>query len=95
MNTSTPHARVDVRAIEPRQRHALIFATFDALPSGQYMELVNDHDPLPLYHHFNAVYPQRFAWDYLEQGPQVWRVAIAKVGGGHGDGSCCGGCGGA
>ena len=38
----------------------------------------NDHDPRPLYYHFNAELPGRFEWEYLETGPEVWRVRIGK-----------------
>jgi uncharacterized protein (DUF2249 family) len=88
---TTISTRVDVRAIAPRERHPLIFSTFGSLPHGAAMELVNDHDPRPLYYQFAAELPGQFAWDYLEQGPDTWRVAIKRVGGGK---SCCGSCGG-
>ena len=42
------------------------------------MLLVNDHDPLPLYFQFSCEHSGRFRWDYLEQGPTVWRVRILK-----------------
>ena len=87
--STTPHATVDVRPIPPRERHPLIFSTFSALPSGAAMELVNDHDPKPLYYQFQAEHAGSFGWDYLEQGPDVWRVRITRKG--HG-GSCCGSC---
>jgi len=38
-----------VRTIGPRERHPLIFATFDALQEGEPFTLVNDHDPMPYY----------------------------------------------
>lgn len=69
---------VDVREITPRDRHPLIFQTFEALAEGEGFELVNDHDPLPLYYFFNHKYPNTFSWEYLEQGPMVWRVAIRR-----------------
>jgi uncharacterized protein (DUF2249 family) len=59
------------------------------------MALVNDHDPRPLYFQFQQQMPGGFAWDYVEVGPEVWRVHITKLAGGHGHGSCCGSCGGA
>jgi uncharacterized protein (DUF2249 family) len=95
----TPTAsRIDVRTIAPRDRHPLIFSTFRQLSAGQAMELVNDHDPRPLYYQFNAQMPGQFAWDYLQQGPDLWRVAITRTqdgAAGDGAGSCCGGgCGG-
>ena len=90
--------RIDVRAIPPRERHPLIFSTFQALATSQALELVNDHDPRPLYYQFNAQVPGEFSWDYLQAGPDLWRVAITRTGDAPGAaaGSCCGGgCGGA
>ncbi len=71
---------IDVRAIIPRERHPLIFSTFDALAPGQSFELVNDHDPKPLYYQLQAERPGQLAWDYLQQGPEVWRVKVGRVG---------------
>jgi uncharacterized protein (DUF2249 family) len=85
---------IDVRDIAPRQRHPLIFSTFAALPAGEAMRIVNDHDPKPLYYQFAAEQPGAFEWEYLENGPDVWRVAITKLPRPHGAGSCCGSCGG-
>lgn len=94
MNSQATLNTVDVREIAPRQRHPLIFSTFAALPAGQAMQLVNDHDPKPLYYQFQAELQGQFGWDYLETGPDVWRVAITKLGAPHGAGNCCGTCGG-
>jgi len=90
-------ATVDVRVLEPRVRHSHIFSTFAALDDGRAIELVNDHDPRLLYAQFQAQWPDRFAWNYLEEGPAVWRVAITKVPSFDvpASGGCCGGCGGA
>jgi uncharacterized protein (DUF2249 family) len=90
-------AHIDVRAVPPRERHPLIFSTFEGLAPGQALELVNDHDPRPLFFQFDAQMPGEFSWDYLEQGPDLWRVAITRVkkAKAHGaDGQCCGCCGG-
>jgi len=40
--------------------------------------LVNDHDPKPLYYQLAAEHPDRFSWDYLEAGPEAWRVRIGR-----------------
>lgn len=77
MNTSTT---IDVRNIAPRERHPLIFETFANLPPGDAFMLVNDHDPKPLYYQFQAEKAGEFSWDYLEEGPEVWRVRIGKHG---------------
>ncbi|MDP4091695.1 MAG: DUF2249 domain-containing protein [Bacillota bacterium] len=71
-------AKVDARIYEPRVKHAVIFETFDKLNPGEVMELTNDHDPRPLHYQFLAELEGKFDWQYLEEGPEVWRVAIAK-----------------
>jgi uncharacterized protein (DUF2249 family) len=91
----TTAATVDVRIIPPRERHPTIFSTFRSLAEGQAMELVNDHDPKPLYYQFQAEMPGRFTWDYLEAGPDTWRVSITRLASAHADDRCCGSCGGA
>jgi len=56
--------------------------------------LLNDHDPAPLRRHFEDRSPGSFDWRYLQSGPDLWRVRIAKV---HAvtapvaAGSCCSG----
>ncbi len=71
---------LDVRELVPRLRHERIFATFHNLKPGGAFVLVNDHDPKPLYYQFQAEHAGQFSWDYLEQGPEVWRVRIGRIG---------------
>jgi len=70
---------LDVRSLPPAKRHERIFATFFELKDGESFVLVNDHDPKPLYYQFAAEQPGKFRWEYLEQGPERWRVRIGKV----------------
>ena len=79
---------IDVRSIAPRERHPLIFTTFHQLAAGTAMQLINDHDPKPLHYQFLAEMPGQFGWEYLEQGPDTWRVAITKLGGSHAGCTC-------
>jgi uncharacterized protein (DUF2249 family) len=72
-------SQLDVRDEVPARRHQLIFETYGALKSGDAFVLVNDHDPKPLYYQFDAEHNGEFSWDYLEQGPDVWRVRIGRV----------------
>lgn len=81
---------IDVREIAPRLRHPLIFDTFDRLAAGEALLLVNDHDPKPLFYQFQAESPGEFSWEYLENGPEVWRVRIGKVAGGAPLARACG-----
>ena len=74
----TQEVELDVRREPPARRHELIFKTYEGLEPGAAFVLVNDHDPKPLYYQFAAEQPDRFSWDYLEQGPDVWRVRIGR-----------------
>lgn len=70
---------LDVRVIPPREKHPTIFRTFDALQPGTSFILVNDHDPKPLRYQFEAEREGHYTWQYLEQGPSIWRVTIGRV----------------
>jgi len=87
------HSVLDVREIPPRERHPRIFATFRALRVGEAVTLVNDHDPRPLYHQFQAEMPGAFTWQYLARGPELWQVEIVRTQAGQAgaEGACCGG----
>ncbi|HEV6965846.1 MULTISPECIES: DUF2249 domain-containing protein [Roseateles] len=86
---------LDLRALDPRERHPLVFNTFRALGARESVEFISDHDPRPLKEAFQAALPGGFSWDPLQGGPDVWRVRVTKLAAGHGDGRCCGSCGGA
>lgn len=69
---------IDVRTIIPRERHPLIFQTFDNLDEGQAFMIVNDHEPKPLYYQFLHERENQFTWEYLEEGPETWQIRIGK-----------------
>lgn len=69
---------LDVRLLPPAQRHQVIFARFDALPIGGSFTIINDHDPKPLRYQLLAEYAGTLLWEYLEEGPEVWRVTMGK-----------------
>jgi uncharacterized protein (DUF2249 family) len=78
MNTVTIDYLIDVRPMPPRERHPTIFGTWAELAPGESILLVNDHDPVPLYYQFAAEYAGSFRWEYLEQGPEMFRIRITK-----------------
>jgi uncharacterized protein (DUF2249 family) len=49
-----PVETVDVRDVPPSERHPRIHAAFEALESGDALELINDHEPKPLFYEFQA-----------------------------------------
>ncbi|MBE2198869.1 MAG: DUF2249 domain-containing protein [Anaerolinea sp.] len=70
---------IDIRPIPPAQRHPLIFNQFEELIAGESFVLVNDHNPKPLYYQFQAELTDQFTWEYLEEGPEAWRVRIGRA----------------
>ncbi len=69
---------LDVTKIEGRLKHATIFKMFEDLLEGQSFVIKNDHDPKPLYYTFQAERPREFNWEYLQQGPEWWKVKLGK-----------------
>jgi len=78
LNMSSFAASIDVRIYEKGNKKSIIFKTFEKLAVGETMELINDHDPLPLYQQFIMNFPEQFEWEYLKQGPEIWQIGISK-----------------
>ena len=78
MSNQDANITIDVRRLLPRDRHPTIFSTFEELSPGEFLLLINDHDPAPLRYQFEAERPDEFTWEYIEQGPEVWRVNITR-----------------
>jgi uncharacterized protein (DUF2249 family) len=69
----------DVRRIPCRAKHAQIFQRWADLPVGGHFVLVNDHDPVPLYYQFEALFRGAFRWEYLVDGPLEFHVKITRL----------------
>ncbi|MGH2646253.1 MAG: DUF542 domain-containing protein, partial [Ginsengibacter sp.] len=79
METLLEHENIlNVTLIEPRLKHPTIFVRFDELIPGESLIIHNDHDPKPLYYQLLGERGNIFNWEYLQDGPQLWRVKISK-----------------
>jgi uncharacterized protein (DUF2249 family) len=77
---AAPTCTVDIRCLgNCTDRKAHVLATFDALATGESLVVVNDHMPNGLRRHFEELRPGAFGWTALEDGPEVFRVEIAKT----------------
>jgi uncharacterized protein (DUF2249 family) len=45
---------LDVRDVPQKDRHPQIKTTFADMDSGEVMEIINDHDPKPLFYEMQA-----------------------------------------
>ena len=78
MQTTITENILNVTTLEPRQKHPTIFVRFDELSEGESLTIHNDHDPKPLYYQLLGERGNIFVWEYLEQGPEWWKVRITK-----------------
>lgn len=69
---------LDARTVPHAIRHATIFGALDSVGIGEGMVLVAPHDPLPLLNQLEGRAPGRFSIDYLERGPEVWRLQFLR-----------------
>lgn len=69
---------INVPEIEPRMKHPTIFQVFDGLQAGESLVIHNDHDPKPVYYQLLGERGDVFHWQYLEQGPETWKVRVTK-----------------
>ena len=80
MSTTIAPPVIDIRQLGPCvERKACVLAAFDALQRGQSLIVVNDHLPRGLRAHFDEQRPGMFAWQMLEEGPDVFRVEIERI----------------
>lgn len=69
---------LNVTLLEPRQKHPTIFLRYDELKEGERLTIHNDHDPKPLYYQLLGERGNAFVWEYIEEGPELWKVRITK-----------------
>lgn len=69
----------DIRPYPPTERHEMFYKAFADIKIGEAFEFINDHDPKPLYYQMEAESKEPFRWEYLEKGPDEWKVRVIKV----------------
>lgn len=69
---------LDARAIPHAIRHATIFGALEAVGPGGGLVLLAPHDPVPLLAQVAERWPGLFAVDYLDRGPETWRLALTR-----------------
>ena len=70
---------MDLRPYPPTERHEMFYKAFADIKPGEAFEFVNDHDPKPLYYQMEAESKESFRWEYVEQGPEQWKVRVIKT----------------
>jgi uncharacterized protein (DUF2249 family) len=72
--------RLDLRDVPPPERHPKIHAAFEDLDSGEALEIVNDHEPRPLFYEFQAEVETFDADGYSveRRGPEEFVAVLPK-----------------
>ena len=69
----------DARALPHALRHGAVIGALASIESGGGMVLAAPHDPVPLLIQVEQRWPGRFSVDYLERGPDAWRVRLVRA----------------
>lgn len=94
MASNAPSAPVDLRGIARESRPGRVQELLLTLGAGSSAELIDDSDPNPMLLRLQRELPARFAWDAREVGAGIWQARLSRAAAGHGEGRCCGACGG-
>ena len=70
---------IDLCLMERPERHPVVFAALDRLAVGESLVIQNDHDPQPLRIQLGQMRQGEVSWEYLERGPETFRVRITRV----------------
>src|SRR5690625_201733 len=70
---------LDVQTIPHAVRHAAIFGILDGLHVGFGVVLSATHEPAPLLTQLAERSPGQFETEYLEEGPERWRLRVERV----------------
>jgi uncharacterized protein (DUF2249 family) len=74
------YPELDARSIPHAIRHATVLGALDTVRAGGGLVLLAPHDPLPLLAQIDRREPGAFAVEYLERGPDTWRLRLVRSG---------------
>ena len=71
---------LDIRELPPSDRHPKIHDAFADLDSGETLEIVNDHEPKPLFYEFQAEVEafDAEAYEVEKRGPTEFVARLPK-----------------
>lgn len=70
---------LDVQTIPHAVRHASIFGALESLVPGGGMVISATHNPVPLLMQLEAKHGDDFSTEYLDEGPERWRILVRRT----------------
>lgn len=70
---------VDLCTLPHSQHHPAVFARLQLLAADDRMIVACHYEPNTLFWQITGRWPGRFSWAWLDRGPLVWRVEIART----------------
>ncbi len=64
--------------LRPEDGARILCETLDSLQMGETIEIIDNHNPSLLYNQLQENRPNEFEWNYLEEGPNTWKIAVKK-----------------
>jgi len=77
-HTGEEEVVLDTRQIPHAIRHATIFGALGAIAPGFSLDLIANHNPLPLLSQLEERRPDDFEVEYVDDGPEVWRLRFTR-----------------
>ena len=77
--TRVAEQEIDLCLLARSDRHPLVFDAFDRLAVGESFVIFNDHDPQPLRMQMEQMREGELEWNYIERGPDTFRVRLTRV----------------
>lgn len=78
---SAAFPELDVQLIPHEIRHATIFGALGGLRPGRGLIIKATHDPKPLIAQLAEREPDAFSVEYVESGPEFWRIQFVRLNG--------------
>jgi uncharacterized protein (DUF2249 family) len=72
-------SRIDVRPIPLPDRHRRILSAFDRLAGDAALTVVTDHEPRPLRHKLESLYPEQYVWHQRHFGIAHWEITLRRA----------------
>ncbi len=71
-------AVLDLRVHDPRERLPLLEMTLSVLQPGEDVLLIAGTEPQRLLDHLQSHYSERFDWEAVQWGPELWQLRLVR-----------------